>query len=48
MRDYYEITADVTGYSGEFEYDYAQPTGMAQKLVYRKLALDWGWRPKPH
>ena len=46
VRDYYEITADVTGYSGEFEYDYAQPTGMAQKLVCNKLALDWGWRPK--
>ena len=40
VRDYYEITADVTGYSGEFEYDYA-PTGR-RKVSLQQVGLRLG------
>ena len=43
VKDYYEITASVIGYHGQFDFDLSQPTGMKQKLTNCDLAADWGW-----
>ena len=43
VKDYYEITASVIGYNGQFVFDLSQPTGMTKKLTNCDLVSDWGW-----
>lgn len=43
INEYYQATADVMGYTGEFVHDLGKPVGMARKLVSVERQLAWGW-----
>ncbi len=46
INEYYQITADVMGYSGTFVHDLDKPVGMARKLVSVKRQQAWGWEAR--
>lgn len=46
ITEYYETVASVVNYTGSFEYDLSQPTGMEQKLANTTKASNWGWEAK--
>lgn len=43
INEYYQATADVMGYRGEFIHDLTKPVGMARKLVNVERQQAWGW-----
>ena len=43
INDYYQVAADVMGYSGTFVHDLSKPVGMARKLVSIERQQAWGW-----
>lgn len=43
INEYYQVAADVLGYSGEFNHDISKPVGMARKLVDVERQQVWGW-----
>lgn len=43
INEYYQATADVLGYRGEFIHDLTKPVGMARKLVNVGRQQAWGW-----
>lgn len=43
INEYYQATADVLGYRGEFIHDLTKPVGMARKLVNVNRQQAWGW-----
>lgn len=43
VNDYYQVTADVMGYTGSFVHDIKKPVGMARKLVNVERQTAWGW-----
>lgn len=45
INDYYEITAQVIGWQGQFLHDTSKPVGMKQKLVDITRQCSWGWMP---
>jgi GDP-L-fucose synthase len=46
INEYYQATAEVMGYAGEFTHDLEKPVGMMRKLVNTEQQLAWGWRPR--
>ena len=46
INEYYQIAADVIGYTGEFTHDLTRPVGMARKLVSVERQKAWGWSPR--
>jgi len=46
INEYYQIAADVMGYSGSFKHDVTKPIGMARKLVNIEKQKHWGWTAK--
>ena len=46
VTEYYEMVADIAGYSGSFHHDLSKPEGMMQKCMTSQKAFDFGWRPK--
>lgn len=43
ILDYYQIVADVIGWSGQFQFDLSRPVGMHRKLSDISLQKHWGW-----
>ena len=43
INEYYQVAADVMGYTGGFMHDVSKPVGMARKLVSIDRQLAWGW-----
>lgn len=43
INEYYQATANVLGYTGEFVHDLSKPVGMARKLVDVERQQRWGW-----
>lgn len=43
VNDYYQVAADVMGYTGSFVHDVKKPVGMARKLVSVERQKAWGW-----
>ena len=43
INEYYQVAADVMGYTGGFVHDFSKPVGMARKLVNVELQNAWGW-----
>jgi len=46
INEYYQATADVMGYTGNFNHDISKPVGMARKLVNVDKQKTWGWTAK--
>lgn len=46
INDYYEITAQVVGWRGQFIHNITKPVGMKQKLVNIERQRNWGWKPE--
>ena len=46
INEYYQIAAEVVGYSGEFKHNLDMPVGMQQKLVSVERQSRLGWSPK--
>jgi GDP-L-fucose synthase len=46
INDYYNIAAEVIGYSGKFVHDLSKPVGMKRKLVSVDKSRAWGWQAK--
>jgi GDP-L-fucose synthase len=46
INDYYNIAAEVIGYSGKFVHDLSKPVGMKRKLVSVDKLQAWGWQAK--
>lgn len=46
INEYYETTASVMGFNGEFCHDLSKPIGMRQKLVDTTFQKNLGWTPK--
>lgn len=46
INEYYQMIADIVGYSGQFVHDLSKPVGMQRKLVDVSLQKEWGWAPK--
>lgn len=44
VNEYYQTTAKILGYKGQFVYDRTKPVGMKQKLVSVEKAQEWGWK----
>lgn len=45
VDEYYQVTAEVLGYTGDFVHDLGKPVGMARKLVDIQRQEAWGWGP---
>lgn len=43
INEYYQVTADVIGYTGKFIHNTSKPVGMARKLVSINRQINWGW-----
>lgn len=43
ILDYYEVVAQVLGWSGTFCFDLTRPVGMRRKLSDISLQREWGW-----
>jgi len=46
VNEYYEVTARVLGWQGNFEHDLSKPVGMKRKMVDVTAQTAWGWAPK--
>ncbi len=46
VDEYYQLAAEVIGYSGHFRHEITKPAGTMRKLVSTKRAEEWGWRAK--
>jgi len=46
INEYYQVVAEVVGYSGTFTHDLSKPAGMARKLVDTSRMRAWGWAPR--
>lgn len=46
INEYYEVAAEVMGYTGGFVHDLGKPVGMARKLVSVERQLSWGWHAR--
>jgi len=47
VREYYQIVGEVLGYKGEYVYDKARPSGIAQKLLDSSVAREkFDWNPQ--
>lgn len=46
VNEYYQIAAQIIGYSGKFHHSVDKPIGMTRKLSNINLAREWGWAPK--
>ena len=46
ITEYYQTSAEVVGFSGQFVYDTSQPSGMQQKLADSRLASEFGWHSR--
>lgn len=46
INQYYEVVADVLGYTGSFTHDLTKPVGMARKLMNIERQQEWGWTAK--
>lgn len=46
VNEYYEVTAKVLGWQGNFEHDLSKPVGMKRKMVDITAQTAWGWAPK--
>lgn len=46
VNEYYEVTARVLGWQGNFEHDLSKPVGMKRKMVDVTAQTEWGWAPK--
>ncbi|HEX4918854.1 MAG TPA: GDP-L-fucose synthase [Limnobacter sp.] len=46
VNEYYQVTAQVLGWQGEFVHDLSKPVGMKRKMVDVKQQTTWGWKPK--
>ena len=44
VNEYYQVAAEVVGYSGEFTHDLDRPVGMQQKLVSNHKLKQLGWQ----
>ncbi|MDY6992481.1 MAG: NAD-dependent epimerase/dehydratase family protein, partial [Pseudomonadota bacterium] len=44
IKEYYQLAAQVMGYSGAFHYNLNYPVGMPRKLVATARAQKWGWQ----
>ena len=45
VKEYYELIAEVVGFTGQFQYDLGKPSGMKQKLMDSSLQQKLGWAP---
>jgi GDP-L-fucose synthase len=43
INEYYQVAAEVMGYTGSFVHDLSKPVGMARKLMSVERQLAWGW-----
>ena len=43
INEYYQVAAEVMGYTGGFAHDLSKPVGMARKLVDVECQQAWGW-----
>lgn len=43
INEYYQVAAEVMGYTGIFVHDLNKPVGMARKLVCVERQQAWGW-----
>ena len=43
INEYYQVAAEVMGYTGGFTHDLSKPVGMARKLVNVERQQAWGW-----
>ena len=43
INEYYQVAAEVMGYTGGFAHDISKPVGMARKLVNVERQQAWGW-----
>ncbi len=43
INEYYQVVADVLGYTGGFVHDVNKPAGMTRKLVSVERLRSWGW-----
>lgn len=46
INEYYQIAAEVIGYTGNFKHDLSKPVGMMRKLVSVEKTRAWGWQAK--
>lgn len=44
VNDYYQVVAEVVGYTGSFTHDLTKPSGMPRKLVDTSRLHAWGWK----
>jgi GDP-L-fucose synthase len=43
VNEYYQVAAEVVGYTGRFVHDLSKPVGMMRKLMDVSRAAAWGW-----
>ena len=43
INEYYQVIADVVGYTGKFKHDLSKPVGMRQKLIDDAKLKEFGW-----
>ncbi len=46
VNEYYNIAANVIGWSGDIVHNMSKPVGMARKLLDVSRQIQWGWYPK--
>lgn len=46
VNEYYQVTAQVLGWRGEFVHDLSKPVGMKRKMVDVTRQTAWGWKPR--
>jgi GDP-L-fucose synthase len=46
VNEYYEVAAEVVGFTGRFVHDLSKPVGMKHKLMDVSRATRWGWTAK--
>jgi GDP-L-fucose synthase len=46
VNEYYEVAAEVVGFTGSFAHDLSKPVGMMRKLMDVSRAKEWGWTAK--
>jgi GDP-L-fucose synthase len=46
VSEYYQMVADIAGYTGTFHHDLSKPEGMMRKCMTSARAHGYGWQPK--
>lgn len=46
VTEYYQMVADIAGYTGTFQHDLSRPEGMMHKRMTSAQAREYGWQPK--